>query len=330
MSVNIKKVEPLENEDNSNNKDNSTSLNKPLLNPVKVNKSTTLDSSKNKALDIKNKFDLFLEQDQNLIKNNNLFNYLNSINSKRSPFLFKNFSPKSRNSSNLISNNISVTKSKSPKKIKNLENYSPKVEEIYQDNSNYIKLNSLFTLPPITKKSNPNNNSHKTINTSNYNLITENNQNRARLNSLDNKKMPLAQIGNNFRQIKNKQNKEDTRHNNIHSFMKLKYYEDVNEKYEKKLRDDSFIDRGVKEKIIKIGKVGIFWRNVIEYCGSFIFAEKFKNIKKQFKKKYEKKDDDYNYKINKYNKTPNRRLYTNLLVNKIIHYQNKNKDKDMV
>ena len=92
----------------------------------------------------------------------------------------------------------------------------------------YIKLNSLFTLPPITKKSNPNNNSHKIIIASNYNLITENNQNRARLNSLDNKKMPLAQIGNNFRQIKNKQNKEDTRHNNIHSFMKLKYYEDVN------------------------------------------------------------------------------------------------------
>ena len=55
--------------------------------------------------------------------------------------------------------------------------------------------------------------------------------------------MPLAQIGNNFMKIKNKQNKEDTRYNNIHSFMKLKYYEDVNEKYEK-LRDDSFIDRG--------------------------------------------------------------------------------------
>ena len=79
---------------------------------------------------------MFLQQDQNLIKNNNLFNYLNSINSKRSSFLFKNYSPKSRNSSNLISNNISVTKSKSPKKIKNLENYSPKVEENYQDNSN--------------------------------------------------------------------------------------------------------------------------------------------------------------------------------------------------
>ena len=31
MSVNIKKVEPLENEDNSNNKDNSTSVNKPLF-----------------------------------------------------------------------------------------------------------------------------------------------------------------------------------------------------------------------------------------------------------------------------------------------------------
>ena len=37
-------------------------------------------------------------------------------------------------------------------------------------------------------------------------------------------------------------------------------------------------------------------------------------------KKYEKKDDDYNYKINKYNIKPNKKLYTSLLVNKIIHY----------
>ena len=308
---------------NMQNNNNNSIKNLPLLKPSKINKSSNLRLSVNKTIDIynKNKNHVLLNQDSLLIKNNGFLNYINKISAKKEKKHLLN----RRNFDNLILSNESISSNSlkrinisefiSPKRIKTNKNQSN-----YYNNHDYIKLNSLFSLPPLLKKTNP----------YNYKSIIESypNPNRQKFNSLNNnKKIVLNNINDKCFIIKDKLDKEeneDHKYDNINSFMKFKYYEDVNEKFEKKLRDDSFVDRGVKDKIIKIGKVGIFWRNVFEYCGSFMFAEKFKNIKKQFKKKYLKQEGE-GFNINKYNKTPNKRLYTNLLVNKIIHYQNRNK-----
>ena len=326
MSLENDKENILEIEDKNKIKENNSIINRSFLNPIKINKSVDLKYSNNKTLDINRKNPLLLKQNEILLKNNGFFNYLNNIKIKKDPiYKIKNLSLKTRNNNNIILNDESKS-SNSPKRINISEYMSPKNNnnKNYINNPNYIKLNSLFSLPPLIKKASP---SKK-----NY-FITEINSNKQRFNSIDNNKRILSNkingryLGNNSFNSKDREDNEanvDHRYDNINSFMKFKYYEDVNEKFEKKLRDDSFIDRGVKDKIIKIGKVGIFWRNVIEYCGSFIFAEKFKNIKKQFRKKYLIEEGN-EFNVNKCSKTPNKRLYTNLLVNKIIHYQNKNK-----
>ena len=321
----------------SSNIDTNLTINKNQSNQIKMIKSIktcNLKNTNNQIIDLKNKTPLLLKEDIKLIKNNKLLNYLKTINSNKE-HIYNNIhlSPKSRNSHSLISNNEYFSKSTSPKKIKPLYCDSSLGRKIiFYDNLNYIKLNSLFSLPPITKKKNPYN-SKKSINTSNLSkyFITEINSNKNRFNSFSNKqkrsliKLKNKKLGNINMQIKGREGFEEKRiHKNdyINNFMKFKYYDDINEKYEKKLRDDSFLDRGDKDKIIKIGKVSIFWKNVIEYCGSFIFAEKFKNIEKQFRKKNLGKEEEYY--INKFNKGQNKTLYTNLLVNKIIHYQNNN------
>jgi hypothetical protein len=308
------------------NKITKININKHKLKPIKINKPyNSLKYLNNQTIDINNKNPFILKEDKQLVNNNKLSNYLNSINKKKEHiYKIKDLSPNSRNSDNFISNDLSISSSKMPNNINITSVYSPKYKEERLNKFDYIKLNSLFNLPPLTKKMKPNN-SPKTINTSNNNHFkTEINPYNPRLKSVNNKK------SNNFinksMQIKKKEEFENDKNNkydnNINSFMKFKYYEDVNEKFEKKLKDDTFIDRGVKDKIIKIGKVGIFWRNVFEYCGSFIFAEKFKNIEKQFRKKYMKKEGD-EYNLNKYSKTPNKILYTNILVNRLIHYKNR-------
>lgn len=294
----------------------------PLLDPIKINKSLDPNHSGNKTIDINYKNNLSLNKDNVLITNNAFLKYIKNINSKKEKEHILNC----RTLDNLILKDESIS-TNSPKRTNISEYISPrnikinKSKKNYYNNPNYIKLNSLFILPPLLKRKNPYNNSITEINS---------NPNRQRFNSLNNnKKIVLNNINDKYMNnksfsIKDKEENEDHKYDNINSFMKFKYYEDVNEKFEKKLRDDSFIDRGVKDKIIKIGKVGIFWRNVFEYCGSFIFAEKFKNIKKQFRKNYLKQQGQ-EFNVNKYSKTPNKKLYTNLLVNKRIHYQKRSK-----
>ena len=307
-------------------------LNKNKLKPIKINKSYNSSAyPKSQTMLMKNNNPIILKEEKKLIKDNRLMNYINFANIKRDNiYKNKDLSIKSRNSDNLMSNDSSLTKSLSPKNIQLTRIFSPHNKKERINKYDYIELNSLYKLPPLEKKINPYN-SPKTINISSNNyLITEINRNKQKRNSLNNKKKlsikhDINNLMNHSLKINKKEeleNDKTNKYDNINSFMKLKYYEDVNEKFEKKLRDDSFIDRGVKDKIIKIGKVGIFWRNVFEYCGSFIFAEKFRNIKKQFRKNYLKREGEDNN-ISKYNKTPNKILYTNLLVNRLIHYQNK-------
>ena len=335
MSLNNKTENTIDADDKSANREIYLSINKNHLNPIQINKSYNINFYNHKTIDLKNINNLIQKEDKNLINNNGLFKYLKNIHIKKGQiYKINGLSPESRNKSNLKGNELSISKSTNSNNGNNApENLSP-INNKYYINPNYIKLNSLFTLPTIAKKINPYN-SLKTIDVSNKNnnhhFITEIKPNKQKSHSLCNKKIKLIKNDNKFdnksmqiKKIELEDNKND-KHNNIISFMKFKYYEDVNEKMEKKLRDDSFIDRSVKDKIIRIGKVGVFWKNVFEYCGSFIFAEKFRNIKKQFKKNM-KNNEDLN--MNRYNKTPNKRLYTNEVVSKLIHYKNRNNNNN--
>lgn len=305
-------------------------IKKCQLNPIKIykaNNSSKYNKNQKLYIDIKNKNQnpFLSNEEEKLIKNNKLLSYLDNFsntNMKKDYFFnLKDFSLKSRNRNNKISNCLSSTKTMSPKKVNLTSVYSPEYKNKKLNEIDFIKLNSLFKLP--LKKNNNQFNSPKRA--KNSYLITDIN-NKINFNSLP----LLKQYSNNnclhqsiqIHKVEDLEKDKYKKYDNINSFMKFKYYEDVNEKFEKKLRDDSFIDRGIKDKIIKIGKVGIFWRNVFEYCGSFIFAEKFKNIKKQSKKDYMRQEGE-ELNINKYNKTPNKVLYTNLIVNRLIHFQKK-------
>ena len=111
-------------------------------------------------------------------------------------------------------------------------------------------------------------------------------------------------------------------YSSIYNFMKFKFYEDVDEKLEKKLRDDLFIDKDIKDKIIDMEKIGVFWKNVFDYCNPKIYSEKFR-----YKNKYRKNSfisEDSIEIINK-DKMPNQKLYTNIVRSQIVHYKNKYK-----
>ena len=306
--------------------------NKNNLNPIKINKSSDKYISNNKTIVVNNNNNHQMRKgDENLINSNKLLTYLKNIK-KDHIYQNKYLPSKSRNNNKLIANNIFISKSTNTNNNYILDN-SPKDFYKYYINRNYVKINTLFNLPKITKKNSPYN-FRKTINISSKNLndnirekLTEINRSNQKSYSLCNKKTKLVKeskkVISKSTQVKDdiKDNKVD-KHNNIYSFMKFKYYEDVNDKMEKKLKDDSFIDRGVKEKIIQIEKVGVFWRNVFEYCGSYIFAEKFRNIKKYINNKMIKEDEEKSYKNSK---TPNKKLYTNELATKLILYKKRSK-----
>ena len=117
----------------------------------------------------------------------------------------------------------------------------------------------------------------------------------------------------NLLKIQNK--KENDQLYEIKNFMKMKYYEDTSAKMEKELKDDSFVDRGDKDKLIQIGKFHVFWKNVLDYCGGYIFTQRMKNLSLQ------NSSNDSKNKI-KLKKIPNNRVYTSILRSKLIHYKN--------
>ena len=97
--------------------------------------------------------------------------------------------------------------------------------------------------------------------------------------------------------------------------MKKKYYEDTKTKMEKVLKDDSFFDRSDKDKLIKINKFNIFWKNVLDYCGGYIFSRKFMEKKKLLQNSRDESKETKN-------KIKLEKLYTSTLASKLIHYKN--------
>jgi len=252
---------------------------------------------------IKKKNPLLLKEDEKLKKSSKLLNYLK--NSKTNKFIANNKDTQyiSRNK-NLITDYISKYNTTSSTKIKNFDTKRNKSYN-FNKNQNYINLNSLFKLPTLSKD-NKLYNSVNTISSS----IHINYKNKINLKSNSN----ITKY--NKDKIKDYKNKK---YNNLHTFMKHKYYDDVKEKLEKKLRDDLFIDLGVRDKIINIGKVSVFWNNVFDYCNCLFYKEKFNIVQKNLKRSFSK---DENIKVNN-NKLLNKKLFNNIFNSQII--QNKQK-----
>ena len=182
-------------------------------------------------------------------------------------------------------------------------------------NPDYINLNSLFLYPEVPRKIN---NQHKfNFNYSNSidnpkhrRLLIERKTKNLKHNFLNNKNLSINPL-------KMYNPKKKDKFYDIKNFMKMKYYEDVNNKMEKKLKDDSFYDKADKTKLIKIGKFHVFWKNVFDYCGGFIFSEKMKSLEKPHLNSTEEAKNKI-----KPTKSPNSRIFTSILRSKLIHYKN--------
>ena len=261
-----------------------------------INISDSLNSiySNRKTIKIKTKkklfFFFFLE---NNIKNANSNNNILFPKIKNDVIYNMKQSHKNLSINNSFSNNIQTIG----------KSFSNKINII--KNPNYIKLNSLFLYPKVSPKRNfPNKiNYSNSIDVSNKKRFKN-----LKLNILNNNNIKL-----NLLKIQNK--KENDQLYDIKNFMKMKYYEDTSAKMEKELKDDSFVDRGDKDKLIQIGKFHVFWKNVLDYCGGYIFTQRMKNLSLQ------NSSNDSKNKI-KLKKIPNNRVYTSILRSKLIHYKN--------
>ena len=302
----------------------SRSRKKIILKPIKTN--IPFSAKKFFTMETNSKEEpLIVKEDDKIMKNNNYINYLKNIKEFNSKNKYYSLNYSKSNNSLISSNN----KDKSPIKINISDKNSSIHKEERHKNSQYIKLNSLFNLPPIGNINRYN--SFKSINNSNSNNDVDEDDNqikyiqlrkkskirnyhkKIRLNLFNNEHLSKIKMRN-----RTEKKLEDSKFDNLSNFMKFKYYEDINEKMERKLRDDYFIDRGVKDKIIDMGKIGIFWKNVLDYCSPLLYAEKYKNMQK-----YEKKDEENTLNNSKnYNKY-NQKLYTSILRAKLIHFKKK-------
>ena len=329
IKINILKIMSLylspgeiESERNFTNREINSYLNKNKY----LFKTNSFKSTNFQTINLKNKNPLLLKEDKKLKKNSKLLNYLHNSRLNNITSNSKGTQSISRNK-NLITDYISKYNTTCSTKIKN---FDIKRNNSYNSNNNqkYIKLNSLFILPTL-QKNNKHYNSVNTIIISthiNYNNSKINNIN-IKNNFLKNQKFTLAGIELNLQSDSNitKYNKgkikdyKNKKYNSLHSFMKYKYYDDVKEKLEKKLRDDLFIDLGVRDKIINIGKVNVFWNNVFDYCNSLFYKEKFKIVQQNLKRSFSTEE---NINPNK-NKLLNKKLLSNIFNSQIIHNKNK-------
>ena len=302
----------------------SRSRKKIILKPIKTN--IPFSAKKFFTMETNSKEEpLIVKEDDKIMKNNNYINYLKNIKEFNSKNKYYSLNYSKSNNSLISSNN----KDKSPIKINISDKNSSIHKEERHKNSQYIKLNSLFNLPPIGNINRYN--SFKSVNNSNSNNEVDEDDNQIKYNQLRKKskirnyhKKIRLNLFNNEQlskiKMRNRTEKklEDSKFDNLLNFMKFKYYKNINEKMERKLRDDYFIDRGVKDKIIDMGKIGIFWKNVLDYCSPLLYAEKYKNMQK-----YEKKDEENTLNNSKnYNKY-NQKLYTSILRAKLIHFKKK-------
>ena len=248
-----------------------------------------------KTIKIKSKNPLFLTEGQNYIKTTK------SNNNIQFPKIKIKHNSKFLNINNNFMNNIQT-----------LERSNSFKTHIQQD-SDYININSLFSYnKSIIKRNIPLK--------FNYSISIDIPKNRRLLNIKNLKLNTPKSINSKIHPIKLNINKKNDQLYEIKNFMKMKYYEDIKTKLEKKLKDDSFFDKGDKDKLIKIGRFKIFWKNVLDYCGGYLFSQHYKDLKKANTRFQNTKNETTN-KI-KLQKKPGNTIYTNILKSKLIHYKN--------
>ena len=264
------------------------------FNSINICDSLNSIQSHRKTIKIKSKEHLFLTEEPNNIKNTKSKNYI----------MFPKI-----NNCKIIQENNSFTNYMYP--LEKSSSYSKSVVKT----PDYINLNKLFLFPKVPGKSN---NREKFI--FNYSNSIDIQERRRLLNGKKYKNIKCnfpknKNININPLKIYNQKKKDELYE--IKHFMKMKYYEDVNDKMEKKLKDDTFFDKADKIKLIKIGKFHVFWKNVFDYCGGFIFSEKMKNTDKTHFNSMEETKNKTTLK-----KHQNNRIFTSILKSKLIHYKN--------
>ena len=187
-----------------------------------------------------------------------------------------------------------------------MQNSIKKENNKITNNNNYLLLTSLYKLPVIknknksTKKSqspiffnsginnnyiSPDNtssfNSKKSFNdsiTSIYNESFNNYINFRYINEINNNNMEFNQSNQSHQSHQGNQNKNKKNiFSNLYSTLKDKYYIDVEKRYNHKLDARLFpSDHSMKDKIIHMKKVSIFWNSVFKYCVPIINGRKYK------------------------------------------------------
>lgn len=269
------------------------------------------------------------KNESNQFNSLNICNSLDSIQPHRRTIRLKRknnniYLTDNTNTFNTINNNISNNYIKFPNILS--ENYSTiahnskNIEEksisiLKKDNKyiDYINLNSLFKFPKRHKK---NNNPIKF----NYSYSIEENKNRLlfekRIKNLKyNFPKNIHTNQTHSIKLKNDLKKKDDLFA-IKNFMNMKYYEDVNKIMKKKLKSDSFFDLKDREKLIKIGQFKIFWKNVLDFCGSHLLSKKIRNKNGQINNISEDKKTKIKLK-----KFPSNRIYTSIYRTKMLHYK---------
>ena len=269
------------------------------------------------------------KNESNQFNSLNICNSLDSIQPHRRTIRLKRknnniYLTDNTNTFNTINNNISNNYIKFPNILS--ENYSTiahnsknigekSISILKKDNKyiDYINLNSLFKFPKRHKK---NNNPIKF----NYSYSIEENKNRLlfekRIKNLKYnfpKNIHTNQI--HSIKLKNDLKKKDDLFA-IKNFMNMKYYEDVNKIMKKKLKSDSFFDLKDREKLIKIGQFKIFWKNVLDFCGSHLLSKKIRSKNGQINNISEDKKTKIKLK-----KFPSNRIYTSIYRTKMLHYK---------
>jgi hypothetical protein len=182
-------------EEISSDKEMYFSPNIKYLRPIKIKSSIKYKSSQIQTSEKNTKSSFSLKLDE-VPQRNKLLKYLNNNKSK-------DFSQKSRNKKISMIHYPTTTENDTMSSIKDSnKNFftinnllmSSKSTKKYYKNPNYIRLNSLFSLPYVPNKINPlsYNNSEKTIDiSSNFTLLTEVNINNQKNNSIKNQKLSL-------------------------------------------------------------------------------------------------------------------------------------------
>ena len=108
----------------------------------------------------------------------------------------------------------------------------------------------------------------------------------------------------------------------LENYMKDRFYDEIEKKMKTKLNSTHFRkDRSIKDKIIDMNKIGIFWGGIFEYCNPILFAKKFKLAKLLSNNESNQLTEEA--KSHKGKILCKAKLYTNTLCNKILWKKNK-------